>query len=165
MSYRVETRTVKRHYASRIATSGHVAYKPYGSKRAAYKAIAKEILLDLVFGPKEEQCGNPGTQYECYWWERPGITALQQAEDFKKGFGAAMQAFGFQCDVNGYYDGEPCSCCPDDYTFCAMKYKAWLDAKATELMRQELAPPSTAVPTTTKEHSSTELATQQEETK
>ncbi len=149
---RVQTRLVKRYF---------VNGKGYATRLQAYKVLAREELLDTVFGAKiayKSYDDILGTYSEYTQWYRPKFAIHDEyygtcrdcydyenttLEDHnKKVFVLGMLAFGFVCDDSGEYSGwgEPAEytgCCPEDFAFCGKKYKAWIASRAREMMEED----------------------------
>jgi hypothetical protein len=126
--------------------------KGYGSKLRAYKAAAKDALMTEVFGPIEQITvekyshtyqGRRGfavmDELVEKWVDEHGFySAIEKQAAFRKQlFEEKMRDFGFVCEGHhgGDWRGEDYTC-PEDYGFCGRAYKAWITAKAHEMMRK-----------------------------
>ena len=126
----IRAKQVKRFMAPFVSsTNGQIAYRGFATKRQADRFLAKQILLDRIFGAKEEFTNRPGEEYETQYWQRPKADGLS-----KEQFAEAIREAGFTCkDTTNYYSYEPEYCCPDGYGFCAQEWNATLDTIIAQL--------------------------------
>lgn len=115
MSERLYTKNVKRFYVRFVSMRGGWRVKSYAHKEDACRALAREYLMDEIFGVHEptERCAGP----DCVEiWNRPGmenIAAMRNPEDRKVKYAEALRNFGFDCALT-YPNGTRCKCCAWD---------------------------------------------------
>lgn len=138
--------------------------KSYGSRLRAYKARAKDVLMTEVFGPVQDvtvvTAASPvtGEESSYAYQSRPGfremdddiakwldhegfsVSAERQEAYRKELFARKMRDFGFTCEDGDHpwiYGTGETDGCPEHFGFCGRAYKAWIDRKARELMKQD----------------------------
>ncbi len=129
------TPRVTRHMRPRWDYKG----KSYGSAMAAYRRAAKDDLWDGALGKNREKMDSIDF----------GQCARDEYGDYQEGacdalvnalFGKLMREFGFTCEPADYSKGYPESwgCgCAEGRAFCTKKYRAWIERRAKEIMKEE----------------------------
>lgn len=113
----IERRQVVRFAAPFIGSNGRMARRLFATKKRAVEFLAKQVLLDEIFGNKE-RFEHEGDGYSFEYWARPLADGLSKSE-----FAAVLKR-RFHCtESNVYGIAEPVSCCPEDFGFCAVAYK------------------------------------------
>jgi hypothetical protein len=119
------SKKVKRYFASYTNTSGEFSRKSFGSKMAACRFLAKQDLLDLVFGPKDEVEDYHGN---CFWKR----DTPNEKEDRAKVWAEHFPLEECECGLPKYFcpEPEPNKCEEVGYARCQVKQ--WLDSVAQD---------------------------------
>ena len=120
------SKKVKRYFASYTNKWGGVSRKSFGSKMAACRFLAKQDLLDLVFGAKWDT----GDDENFSWWRRSTPNEPEErAKMFAKHFPIE------ECEFALDYYGNPKNQCMGSchtYGYGRCQVKKWLDAASQD---------------------------------
>lgn len=149
MSEYYESKLVKSRVAKRWFFNG----KGYSTKRNAYTAKAKKMMMEMVLGPMIEH--SQECDYGEVHWNQlendPRNGKVMTKEESREALDARFAVFfphvdSFECDqecrvINQEYDQWGRCTCEGDFEFqsCKGAQKRWLDAKVNELMAAEVS--------------------------
>ena len=146
----VVTKKVQRWFAPYMNKGGGVSMKGFGSKKSAARFLARQVVLDQVFGEKFEDVQHPGATYEFSYWRRDTPDDAQKraeiwAEHFPLENHPIVVSSGWAEDESDCIYG----CDSIGYSRCDVRKR--LEELTEEFMNGRVYDPQTPSPTTTGE--------------